>query len=103
MAYNFNPREKQRRTMKFDEYERLGMIRWTMVPIGQVDFHPKYLSVCGPSYRSYNDCLRNTLFDKDECQPKLQELSSCEKTNDMFETDKKLAILKTFKKRKPKA
>ena len=78
------------------------MIRWTMVPIGQVDLNPKYLSACGPNYSSYNDCLRKTLFDKDECQPKLHELTVCEKTNDLFEMDKKLAILRSFKKRKPK-
>lgn len=64
MAYNFNPRERQRRTMKFDEYERLGMIRWTMVPIGQVDINKKYLTACGPAYQSYNECLKKTLFDK---------------------------------------
>lgn len=77
MAYNFNPREKQRRTMKFDEYERLGMIRWSMVPIGSIEANRKFLSACGPNYRSYNDCLKKTLFDREECRPKLEELSQC--------------------------
>jgi hypothetical protein len=55
-----------------------------------------------PFYRSYNECLRKTLFNKDECKPKLEEVSVCEKTNDLFERDTKLPILRSFKKRKPK-
>ena len=77
MAYNFNPRERVRRTMKFDEYERLGMIKWNMVPIGQVDINRKYLTECGPTYRSYNECLKKTLFDKEECKQKLEEVTVC--------------------------
>jgi hypothetical protein len=68
MAYNFNPRERQRRTMKFDEYERLGMIKWSMVPIGQVEINRKYLTPCAPVYKSYNECLKNTLFDRVQCK-----------------------------------
>jgi hypothetical protein len=102
MAYNFNPRERQRRTIKFDEYERLGMIRWSMVPIGQFDVNRKYLTSCAQSYRNYNDCLRKTLFDKEECKPKLEEVIACEKDNDLYQTEKKLAILRSFKKKKGK-
>lgn len=78
------------------------MIKWSMVPIGQIDMNNKYLSACGPSYTSYNSCLKATLFDRDECKVQLQEVSTCEKTNDLFETDKKLALLRSFKKRKGK-
>ncbi len=60
------------------------MIKWSMVPIGQVEMNQKYLSACGPAYRSYNECLRTTLFDREECQSKLQEVSTCEVTNDLF-------------------
>ena len=84
--------------MKFDDYERLGMIKWTMVPIGHVETNRKYLTACGSTYQSYNDCLKKTLFDRDECKPNMDEVINCEKTNDLYQTDKKLAILKSFKK-----
>jgi hypothetical protein len=77
MAYNFNPRERIRRTMKFDDYERLGMIKWTMVPIGHVETNRKYLTACGSTYQSYNDCLKKTLFDRDECKPNMDEVINC--------------------------
>ena len=72
--------------MKFDEYERLGMIRWNMVPIGQVDMNKKYLTACGPTYLLYNECLRKTLFDREECKPKMEEVIECEKVNDLYQT-----------------
>lgn len=50
MAYNFNPRERTKRQMKFDEYERLGIISWDMVPIGSIDEDRKFKTSCGPSY-----------------------------------------------------
>lgn len=78
------------------------MIRWSMVPIGQVDANKKYSTACSPAYQSYNECLRKTLFDRDECKAKLSEVISCQKVNDLYETVKKLSILKSFKKRKLK-
>ena len=58
MAYNFNPREKPKRQMKFDEYEKTGMIKWHMVPIGTITVNKKYLTPCSNVYQDYNNCLR---------------------------------------------
>lgn len=71
MAYNFNPKQNIRRNMKFEEYSKHLGLSWSMVPIGSIDVNNKYLTACASSYKSYNECLRSTLFDKEVCKPKL--------------------------------
>jgi hypothetical protein len=46
------------------------MINWSMVPIGQIEINKKYTTLCAPVYRSFNECLIDTLYDRDQCRPK---------------------------------
>lgn len=41
------------------------MIKWSMVPIGQIDINRKYMTVCAPTYKLFNECLKRTLFNRE--------------------------------------
>ncbi len=73
MYYDFNPRHQANHV----ERRYLGTPGSCSIILGTELGDPKFNGPCGPEYQRYDECLMRHEFNRKECRPAEEQLSTC--------------------------